>query len=415
MAKLNRWVYAAAGVTALFFGGMIYAWSVLSSPIAAEFPQWSKAQLSLTFTITMIMFCLGCMAGGFLADKVHPRVYVWAAAALFLSGFFITASAITIGMLYLGFGIISGFGAGLVYNAVMAAITKWFPDKQGLISGILLMGFGISAFAIGKLYQAFTPEQAGAWRGSFRVMGVAAAVVLSICAFFFVKPEGDTAQSPGSSDTKKEAHPAGVEATTPQMLRKPAFWLYYLWAILLSAAGLALISQATGSAAEVGSGVSAGTIATVVGLISIANAIGRVLAGMLYDKAGRSVTMQLVNILFIITSIVLMLALKTGSFALIAAGFLLGGLSYGGVTPTNSAFVSSYYGQKNYAMNFSVINTNLIFASFGSTIAGFLYDASQSYFSTYLFMAALAAAGILISLAISLCDKRDAAARQKED
>ena len=64
-------------------------------------------------------------------------------------------------------------------------------------------------------------------------------------------------------------------------------------------------------------------------------------------------------------------------------------------------------------MNFSVINTNLIFASFGSTIAGALYDVSGSYLSTYLLMAGLAVAGILLSLGIGLCDsKSDVTAKE---
>ena len=407
MNKLNRWVYAAIGVVVLFCAGIVYAWSVLSSPIAAEFTSWTKAQLSLTFTITMIMFCIGCMVGGFLSSKVSPKLYVLTSAVLFLIGFQITACIQSVVMLYIGFGIISGFGSGLVYNAVMGTTTKWFPDKQGLISGILLMGFGVSAFAIGKLYQALTPSEVGAWRSSFRIMGLIIPAVLAACSPFFVKPDASFAPPAAAKKAAKPSNPVAMEANTSQMIRKPAFWLYYLWAILLSAAGLALISQATGSASEVGPAVSVGTIATVVGLISIFNAVGRVLSGMLYDKAGRSTTMQLVNCMFIVTSIILTLGLTTHSFALIVIGFITGGLSYGGVTTINSAFISSYYGQKHFSMNFSVVNTNLIIASFGSTIAGSLYDASQSYLSTYVLMAALAAVGILVTMGISICDKQD--------
>lgn len=66
---------------------------------------------------------------------------------------------------------------------------------------------------------------------------------------------------------------------------------------------------------------------------------------------------------------------------------------------------------KHYSMNLSVVVTNLLFASFGSTIAGVLYDATKSYFSVYLMIAGLAAVGILVSAAISLCDKRTLARR----
>ena len=70
MKNLNRWVYAIAGVVILLFAGLVYAWSVLSGPIAAEFAQWTKAQLSLTFTLVMICFCIGCM----IFFKVKPQI-----------------------------------------------------------------------------------------------------------------------------------------------------------------------------------------------------------------------------------------------------------------------------------------------------------------------------------------------------
>ena len=41
MKHLNRWVFAIAGVVILLFAGLVYAWSVLSGPIAAEFTQWT--------------------------------------------------------------------------------------------------------------------------------------------------------------------------------------------------------------------------------------------------------------------------------------------------------------------------------------------------------------------------------------
>lgn len=406
MKVRNRWFYAAVGVVVLLFAGMVYAWSVLSGPIGQEFADWSKAQLSMTFTIVMIMFCIGCMAGGFLAAKIGAKVYVWVSAAMFLAGFTLSGRIQTMAGLYVSFGVICGLASGLAYSAVMGTIGKWFPDKQGLISGVLLMGFGISSFLIGKIYQLFTPETVGAWRRSFLVLGIVTAAVLAVCGFFMEKPGADFVPPAAAARKKGFVNPVAMETPTAVMVKRPAFWLYYLWAVLLSAAGLALVSQASGIAMEVGPEVSAGTIATVVGLISVFNGIGRVIMGGLFDKVGRGVTMQIVNGLFILTGVVLTVALKTGSFAILVAGFIVGGLAYGGVTPTNSAFVSSYYGMKNYPQNFSIVNTNLIVASFGSTIAGALYDATKSYMMIYLMICALAALGIVASFAIGRCDRR---------
>jgi len=407
MKKMNRWFYAMIGVIVLLFAGMVYAWSVLSSPIGAEFPEWSKAELSLTFTIVMAMFCIGCTAGGFLIRKISAKIYIWVSAALFLAGFLISSKITNITGLYLGFGVICGFASGLSYNAVMATVGKWFPDKQGMISGVLLMGFGLSSFIIGKVFQACTPDTIGAWRQSYAVIGIVMAAVLTVCGFFMEKPPVGYHVEGAARAKEKAFNPVAKEASTIQMLKTPQFWLYFVWAILLSAAGLVITSQAAGMARGIGQDINAGTIATAVGLISIANAVSRVILGAAYDKVGRSAVMLIVCIGFIVTGFILILALTQKSFAVLVFGFILGGMSYGGVTPTNSAFISSYYGMKNYPLNFSMVNLNLLIASFGSTVAGALYDKSGSYMSSYILLIVLAAAGILISVLIGTCDRKE--------
>ena len=406
MKHLNRWVYAIVGVIVLLFAGLVYAWSVLSTPIAAEFADWSKAQLSMTFTIVMIMFCIGSLLCGLLTGKLSAKMAVRIGAVLFLLGFFLASRTQSLAMLYIGFGVLCGLSSGLCYNAVMSSMVRWFPDRPGLISGVLLMGFGGGSFIIGKLYQAWTPVEIGGWRASFLVMGIIIFVVLAICSFFFVAPGADFV-APAAKNSKAAVKIAGKEYKPLEMVKKPSFWLYYVWAIALSAAGLALISQASGVVWEASASQTAGAVATIVGLISICNALGRVLFGGMYDKYGRSLSMQLVNILFIVTSGVLILALAAKSVVVVIIGFILGGLAYSGITPTNSAFCRAYFGPVNYPVNFSLINSNLIFASFGSTVSGALFDASGSYNVTFFLIIGLAVVGILCSLAISALDKRE--------
>ena len=404
MKQLNRWVYAIVGVIVLLFAGLVYAWSVLSTPIAAEFTGWTKAQLSLTFTLVMILFCIGSLLCGLLAGKLSAKNAVRVSAVLFLAGFFIASRCQSPITLYLGFGLLCGLASGLAYNGVMSTMVKWFPDKPGLISGVLLMGFGGGSFLIGKLYQAWTPAGIGGWRTSFVVLGIICCVVLAVCSFFFVAPGADFTVPAGKGGRAVAAPREDIKPAV--MLKRPAFWLYYVWAIAVSAAGLALISQASGVVWEASADQTASSVATIVGLISVCNALGRVLFGGMYDKYGRKVSMQLVNVLFIITSVVLILALSTRSIVVIIIGFVLGGLAYSGVTPTNSAFCRAYFGPTSYPVNFPLINSNLIFASFGSTISGALYDASGSYSSTFFLIIGLAVAGILCSLAISAIDRK---------
>lgn len=400
MKNLNRWVYAIVGIIVLLLAGLVYAWSVMSKSIGASRPDWTAAQLSLTFTLVMAFFCIGCLIAGILAKRVSPKIYVLLSGILFLAGFLIAgmtgASPV---MLYIGFGVLCGLGAGFAYNAVMSTMSAWFPDKQGLISGILLMGFGLSAFIVGKVFAAVTPSDGSdAWQTTFRILGIIIVIVMVICCFFFVKPGADF--TPPSSAKEKVLREPASDINSAAMVKKASFWLYYIWAILISAAGLVLVSQASGIAVQVGTTVSDGNIATVVGLISICNGIGRVIFGALFDKKGYRLTMIVDMVIFIAACVVLTLALTTGSFLLIIIGFIIGGFAYGGVTPTNSAIISDFFGRTNYPMNFSLINTNLLIASFASTIAGRLYDASGSYLTNIFLMFGVIIVGFIVFLGI---------------
>ena len=105
-------------------------------------------------------------------------------------------------------------------------------------------------------------------------------------------------------------------------------------------------------------------------------------------------------IIFIIAAIILVLAINTNSYVLIVVGFVVGGFAYGGVTPTNSAIISDFYGRTHYPINFSIINTNLLIASFASTIAGKLQVATGSYITPIFMMIGVTIAGFVVFLLI---------------
>ncbi len=405
---LNRWVLAIVGVIVMLFAGMVYAWTVMSAPIAAMYPEWTKAQLSTTFTVVMFCFCIGGFLGGVLSKKVKPWIILISSAVLFILGFFIASRATSLIVLYLGFGVLAGLGSGFAYNAVMTFVGKWFPDKQGLISGILLMGFGIGAFIVGKIYTSLTPSDGSpAWRTSFLIFGIIIAAVVAISAFFISPPPiGWTAPAPKKASKKKVVQ-SYEEINTITMFKRSSFWLFFIWAVFLSAAGLMVVSQGTPMAMET-MGISAsnataaqmGSIATIVGLISIFNGVGRIIFGYLFDKIGRFWTMLLGGIVFIVAMLLVLWALKGHSQVILVLAYIVSGLGYGCVTPTNSAFASLFYGMKNYPVNLPIINMNLLIASFGSTIAGAVYDSTGSYVTVIILVLALLVVGTILSFFI---------------
>lgn len=397
MKNINRWFYVCVGVVALLIAGLVYAWSVMSRSISASRPDWGSAKLSMTFTIVMAFFCIGGLVSGILIRKISARVFVLASGVLFFFGFLLASlTGNSPGPLYLGFGVICGLAAGFAYNTTMSTISAWFPDKQGLVSGVLLMGFGLSSFIIGKVFAAVTPSDGSdLWKRNFLVIGVVAAIVLVVCSFFYRRPEENEISRYQNKETSDKNEGEVQDVSTLQMLRRPTFWFYYIWSISIGAAGLTLVSQASGIAAQTAPAAGDGTIATVVGMISIFNGLGRVFFGGLYDRKGFRITMVLDIFVLAVSGIFLILAIQSSSFLFLILGFVFGGLGYSGVSPTNSALISEFFGRKYYPVNFPLTNTNLIIASFASTIAGKLYDSSHSYLSTIFMMLVITAVGFV--------------------
>lgn len=186
MKQLNRNFYIVIGVVILLLAGFVYAWSVIAKSIGATYPSWSKAELSMTFTIVMIFFCVGCLVAGAFSEKISSRIYIWMSAILFFAGFSMASVATNTMALYFSFGVLCGLASGIAYNAVMSTISLWFVDKQGLISGILLMGFGISSFVFGKVFAIVAPADGGeAWRWLFKILRWHSQLFL-LCAVFLL-------------------------------------------------------------------------------------------------------------------------------------------------------------------------------------------------------------------------------------
>ena len=150
-----RWTYLIIGVIAMLFAGVLYAWSILKSPLVSEFG-WKASQLALNFTLAMGFFCIGGLLGARISKKAGHRIALTAAGSLAALGFILTALLrdASVLMLYITYGVLAGSGIGIAYNVTIATVSAWFPDKKGLCSGCLMMGFGASALLLGNVADA---------------------------------------------------------------------------------------------------------------------------------------------------------------------------------------------------------------------------------------------------------------------
>ena len=394
-----RWAYLVLGVLALLFAGVIYAWSILKTPLSETF-RWTASQLALNFTLTMCFFCIGGFVGGLLSKKLGSRWMLIIAAALSGLGF-VLASRLSgvVWMLYLCYGVLAGLGIGIAYNVIISTVSAWFPDKKGLCSGALMMGFGASALVIGKLASALIDGPG--WRTAYLAVGIALAVILIVTAFILRRPDPDLPlPQPKQKASKGGETFEQADFSTVKMVRRLSFWLAFLCIVCLSAVGNTVISFAKDLALDVGATAALAT--TLVGVLSVCNGLGRIVIGALFDLLGRKKTMLLANVLTILAAGVTLAAVLTKSLPLCIAGLCLTGFSYGAGPTISSAFISAFYGAKYFPLNFSVMNFNLMGASFVATAASGLLESTGGYVGPFILLLALS----VVSLVLNLCIKK---------
>ena len=292
---LPRSVYAIFGVIVLLFAGLVYAWSTFSKPLTNI---WTPGALTWTSTIVMCAFCIGGLISGRMQKRgINLKVIMIIGAVLMLAGFALSGllgnATGSILFIFIGFGGFGGLGAGLAYNVILSAVGAWFPDKQGLISGILLMGFGISSFLMGLLYAANVDQMDGKggipWYICFLAIGIGCFIFITIGALVVRRPGPEfVAPEPKPGKKRKNTTEPYEDVPTTSMVKRANFWLMFIWATITTVAGFAVVFLGTpiATAAVPTLNNSASLLAMIVGLISIFNGIGRILFGALFDKAG---------------------------------------------------------------------------------------------------------------------------------
>ncbi len=377
--RKNRWVLLFVGTFMLLFLGLIYAWSIFSAPFNKIYEDWTVSNLSMTFTISMIFFCLSAFVAGNLSKKISAGKILWIAAVLLFIGFFGVSflnpenAKASLYLLYLLYGVFGGSGVGMGYNCIISTVNKSFPDRAGVASGTMLLGFGLGGIVLGGIVNGVI-EKIGIF-STFRILGIIIAVVLLIGSFFIKQPT----IAPQNTEIKKTAN--GVQYTANEMIRQKTFWVFLIWTILLNSASLLVINSAASIAVAFG-------MPAVIGLIvSLFNGIGRVVHGAFFDRYREKKSILLNNFFVILAGAFLVLGAISHIAPLILIGLVCSGLGYGGTPTLSSAVILNRFGEKNFAVNFSIANFSLIPAAMiGPLVSSALIEKSGGAYDSTFFM-----------------------------
>lgn len=383
----SRTTALIAGTAMLLINGVIYAWSIYSMPFGAGFG-WSSAQLGACFTVMLASFCLGGVFGGAVANRRGVRVSIPIGGILGCIGFVLCMflQAHLIWLLFASFAI-SGIGVGFVYNGVISAVVPRFPDKKGLASGVLLMGFGASSLVLGGLASRLIASPGFGWHLTYILTGALLLAAAFIGLPFVLPPRVDR-------DTHAAAPARGL--TPRQMLRTKRFWLLFGSAVIGTGFGSGLIAHASYIFVE--GGASESVAALAVGLVSVMNGLGRIVFGMLNDRCGFRISLLADAVLYVAAGLIAALVLGSSAVVLVVVMMLIGAC-YGAVPTISASLAEEFFGPAHYGRNLGIVNLSILVGSFASTAAGAIQTSTGSYAQAfYLFVGLEAVALVLILL-----------------
>jgi OFA family oxalate/formate antiporter-like MFS transporter len=375
---MNRWRVVIGGMSMNLALGSLYAWSVFVLPLEKEF-SWTRAQTSWVFTIAIVTFALTFVFAGRIQDKFGPRLCAFAGALLVSLGFFLASMTTSLLFLYIVFGVIVGAGNGFGYATPIPVASKWFPDKRGLVVGLMVGAYGASSAIIGPL--ATTWIASIGWRSTFQLLGGGFFVLGMLGTWLMTNPP--IGYRPAGWAPKTTAASASRDYTPAEMLRTPQFYQMWVAYCLGTTAGLMTISQLVPFARSAGLTAAAATLAITVG--AVGNAGGRILSGWLSDALGRLTTLRVM----ILGSAVAMPALfffreQTSLLYLLVVAVYW---CYGTQLSVFASTTADIYGTRNLGMNYGLLFTAWGAAGIiGPLIGARVYDAFGAY--RYAFYAA---------------------------
>lgn len=379
---------------------------------------WAATDALAPYALALLTFALTMVFAGRMQDKYGPRIVATAGGAfvglgMILASFSNLSAKGDHTMLLLGFGVLTGIGIGLAYACATPAAVKWFhASKRGLISGIVVGGFGLASVYTAPL----TTQLIGTvgLNGTFLYLGIAFFVAIILLAQLLSNPPaGYVAPVPAGYVPK-----AGSVATVQrdyewhQMVKTPQFYLLWLMYAFAAFTGLMMVGLIAKVAPEllspadyaVMSSASLGGVALASGFLlvmalALGNGLGRPLIGIVSDRIGRVPSMILI---FLLQAVLVALILPNShTLAVLLVVSVLIGAMYGSNLTLFPSATYDFFGTKHGGVNYGLVFTAWgVGGALGNYAAGWIKDATGTFTMAHYIAAALLVVAAVLAVTV---------------
>ena len=392
--RVPRTVIALLCTTLQLCFGTVYAWSFFQTMLVRQVG-WTFSQTAWAFSITIFSLGVSAAWAGQVLPRMGPRKLALIGSVMFSAGYVIAAGALTLDLLplfYVGYGVIGGAGIGLGYVTPVATVAKWFPDHKGLVTGIVVMGFGVGAFLLSKGLAPLLVVRTGEDLAQvFLWLGIIFACLLIPCSLLLSDPPASAPPAAAAAPTGGDAAPDDSPAIKSYLSSQQfvVMWVVFFFNI---AAGITVISFQSELLQEVW-GLSDPSLepatlaeygATLIAISSLCNGVGRLFWGLLSDRIGRVKVFRILHASQMVVFGVLMTETNPWVFSALVCYVLL---CFGGGFATMPPFVLDVFGPKKMSAIYGAVLTAWAAAGIvGPVYLGYLKDVYPDRAVMYCFL-----------------------------
>lgn len=370
--------YVIAAVAFLLMAvssGAIFSFSVFFAPLQAEFG-WTRAVTSSAFSLNMFVQGMLGVVVGRLNDRFGPRVILTLGGILLGVGFILVSRIDSLWQLYLLYGVVIGIGVSGGPVPLMSTVARWFRARRGLMTGIVMSGFGLGTMTVPPLADWLIRTLS--WRSSFVAVGVLLLLAMPLLAQSLRRDPARMGLQPlGGHGVMNGAR---MPTAAPGLLFSEAIRTRQLWLLVAAFGAFGFSVQSVMVHIVIhgtGLGLPSTTAAAIMTAIGALGVVGRVFTGNLADQYGSK--RLLISQYALLSLSLLWLAVAKDLWSVFGAALAFG-FAFGGIVPLNSHIIAEQFGLRAHGAVLGTTGVSIgIGGSLGPIFTGYCYDVFASY------------------------------------
>jgi OFA family oxalate/formate antiporter-like MFS transporter len=396
----NRWSQLVLGLIAMMaISSPQYVWTLFTGPLNQKLGT-TLAELQWTFSLLIILQTWCSPMQAYLVDRYGPRLLISVGALMSGGGWVLSSYVDNIWALYFTYGVICGFGTGIIYVGIIGLMVRWFPDRRGLATGLAAAGYGFGAF-----FTSFPIDsmiKSSGYAHTLVVWGIIQGVIGILAAQWLrIPPDGwqPAGYTPATASTAQSRR-----SYTPQeMLKSPVFYLLFIMMSLMSTSGLMVTSNVGPFAREynVAQALVLGMAALPLSLTlsRVTNGLTRPFFGWVSDHIGREMTMFVAFTLEAIAILILFAFIDQPALFVVLTGLVFFG--WGEIFSLFPSTLTDTFGPKYAATNYGFLYiAQGVGSILGGPAAAYLKQMTGSWTAVFFIVAALDIITALLAITV---------------